>query len=109
MFERCSTGVSFSAELPESAKLIREVIVKDGWQGLLKEACARPKQFKLYHYDLATFYAELADKDSAFAKLNQSVDDNEQFSGFVKVDPFMQSLREDPRYQEILKRVGLPQ
>ncbi len=33
----------------------------------------------------------------------------EQFIGFLKIDPFMKPLRDDPRYQELLKRVGFPQ
>ena len=94
---------------PEAAKLIRERFAKDGWQGLLRAICAQPQQFKFWQYDLATFYAELGDKDNAFAKLNQSVDDHEQFIGFMKVDPFMNPLRGDPRFAEVMKKAGLPQ
>jgi eukaryotic-like serine/threonine-protein kinase len=94
---------------PEAAKLIRERFAKDGWQGLLRAICAQPQQFKFWQYDLATFYAELGDKDNAFAKLNQSIDDHEQFIGFMKVDPFMNPLRADPRFVEVMKKAGLPQ
>lgn len=94
---------------PEAGRLIRERFAKDGWQGLLRAICAQPQQFKFWQYDLATFYAEFGDKDNAFAKLNQSIDDHEQFIGFMKVDPFMNPLRADPRFLEVMKKAGLPQ
>jgi hypothetical protein len=28
--------------------------------------------------------------------------------GLVKIDPFMKPLRDDPRFQQVVKRVGLP-
>jgi len=90
---------------PEVAKLLRESFAKSGWQGFLRYACANP-QLKFYQYDLATFYAELGDKDNAFAKLNQSIEDREQFIGFVNIDPFLKSLHDDPRYLEVLKKIG---
>jgi eukaryotic-like serine/threonine-protein kinase len=94
---------------PDVAKLIRDTFAKRGWQGLLRAICAQPQQFKFWQYDLATFYAELGDKENAFAKLNQSLEDHEQYIGFMKLDPFMNPLREDPRFLEIVKKVGLPQ
>jgi hypothetical protein len=45
----------------------------------------------------------------AFAKLNQSIDDHEPFIGFMKVDPFMNPLRGDARFFEVMKKAGLPQ
>lgn len=93
---------------PEAAKLIRETFAKKGWQGLLHAICAQPEQFKFWQYDLATFYAELGDKENAFARLNQSFENHEYFIGFMTVDPFLNSLRDDPRFPVIMKKVGLP-
>jgi len=93
---------------PEAAKLIRETFAKRGWQGLLRAICAQPQQFKFYQYDLATFYAELGDKENAFARLNQSLEDHEQFIGFIKLDTFLNPLRDDPRFHEIVAKAGLP-
>ena len=93
---------------PDAAKLIRETFAKSGWQGLLRAICAQPQQFKFWQYDIATFYAELGDKENAFARLNQSLDDHEYFIGFMTVDPFLNSLRDDPRFREIMAKAGLP-
>jgi len=93
----------------EAAKVIRDSFAKGGWQEFLRVATDGRAQLKFYQYDLATFFAEHGDKDSAFARLNQAVDDNEQFVGFMKIDPFLKSLHDDSRFQAVVKRTGLPE
>jgi TolB-like protein/Tfp pilus assembly protein PilF len=93
----------------EAAQLIRQQFAKGGWQGLLKEAATQPAPLKFWQYDLAQLYAEMGDKENAFARLNQAIEDREQFIGFVKVEPSLQPLRSDPRFAELLKKAGLPQ
>jgi len=63
---------------------------------------------KMTPYTMAGFYAETGDKDRAFAALNEAVDKADQFFGFVKIDPFMRPLRDDPRFPELLRRIGFP-
>lgn len=60
-------------------------------------------------YYLATFAAELGKNDKAFALLNQAYDKHDQFIFFMKIDPFIDPLRSDPRFDELLKRLGFPQ
>ena len=62
---------------------------------------------KMSAYNMAGFYAELGDKDRAFAALDEAVN-SDQLVGFLKIDPFMKPLRDDPRFQPLLKRVGFP-
>ena len=59
--------------------------------------------------NLATFYAALDENDKAFAELNKSYENRENIMSQLKVDPRLDSLRDDPRFQELLRRVGLPQ
>jgi TolB-like protein/Tfp pilus assembly protein PilF len=92
----------------EAAKLIRESFSEGGWQGFLHAVTAERAQMKMTPYNLATFYAELGDKDRAFAALNEAVDKADQFIGFVKIDPFMKPLHDDPRFQGFVKKVGFP-
>lgn len=93
----------------ESARLIRESFKKGGWPETLRAITTADARLGFYPYDLATFYAELGDKDHAFAQLDRAIAENDQYIGFVKVDPFMKTLQDDPRYREILKKVGLPE
>ena len=92
----------------EAAKLVRESFAKGGWQGFLRAVTVEHAPMKMTAYNMAGFYAETGDKDRAFAALNESLDKADQFIGFVKIDPFMKPLRDDPRFQQVLKRIGFP-
>jgi serine/threonine protein kinase/Tfp pilus assembly protein PilF len=94
-------------EETEAGKLIRESFAKGGWRGFLQAATAAHAPMKMSAYNMAGYYAELGDKERAFAALNEAVE-ADQLVGFVKIDPFMKPLRDDPRFQTLLKRVGFP-
>ena len=56
----------------------------------------------------AIYHAELGEKDKAFAELNKSYENREAILGRLRVDPRLDPLRDDPRFQELLQRVGFP-
>ena len=59
---------------------------------------------------IAHFYGELDDKDRAFAWLQKSYERHDMILQFLKVDPFWSdNLRSDPRFPELVHRIGLPQ
>ena len=57
--------------------------------------------------EIAALYAALGDKEAAFASLNKAYSDHDLQLQFLKVDPSYDLLRDDPRYQELMKKVGL--
>jgi TolB-like protein/tetratricopeptide (TPR) repeat protein len=57
--------------------------------------------------ELAILYGALGDKDAAFTSLNKAYEEHDLQLQFLKVDPSYDRLRDDPRYQELLKKVGL--
>jgi|ERR1043166_4999338 tetratricopeptide (TPR) repeat protein len=57
----------------------------------------------------ASIYAALGEKDQAFDWLNKSIDEHGLDTGRLKVDMRFDNLRSDPRFTELLKRVGLPE
>jgi serine/threonine-protein kinase len=93
---------------PDAAKLIRESFAKGDWQGFLRKITEERARLKLYPYFVATFFAELGEKDKAFAMLNEAIETKDQHTGQMKVDPYMNPLRDDPRFQEVLKKAGFP-
>jgi hypothetical protein len=92
----------------EAARLIRESFAKGGWQGFLRAVTVEHAPMKMTAYNMAGFYAETGDKNRAFAALNEAIDKADQFVGLVKIDPFMKPLRDDARYQQVVKRIGFP-
>jgi serine/threonine protein kinase/tetratricopeptide (TPR) repeat protein len=94
---------------PDAAKLIRESFAKGDWQGFLRKITAERARLKLYPYFVATFFAELGEKDKAFAMLNEAIETKDQHTGQMKVDPYMNPLRDDPRFQTALKQAGFPE
>jgi serine/threonine-protein kinase len=57
--------------------------------------------------NLTPVYAALGQLDDAFASLTQAVDERANLLIYLAVDPDYDSLRGDPRFQEILRRIGL--
>ncbi len=58
-------------------------------------------------YGLAVVYTGLGDKDQAFHWLNQSCDNRDAFLIYLKVEPQWDSLRDDPRFDDLLRRMGM--
>jgi serine/threonine protein kinase/TolB-like protein/Tfp pilus assembly protein PilF len=58
---------------------------------------------------LAILYIGLGDKEAALAWLQKAYDAHDAQMQYLKVDLHYDSLRSDPRFQELVRKVGLPQ
>ncbi len=76
---------------------------------LLEELEERSKRRYISPYLVALIQVGLGERDQAIASLEQGYTDRDQWMMFLKVDPHMDDLRSDPRFQDLLRRVGLPQ
>ena len=56
--------------------------------------------------DLAVAYAGLDDKDQAFAWLEKAFADHSNFLAVLRLEPALDSLKSDPRWNDLLRRVG---
>jgi hypothetical protein len=54
-------------------------------------------------------YVQLNDKDRAFEWLQKAYEGHEHDLVFANAWPLFDNLRSDPCYQELVRRVGLPQ
>ena len=59
-------------------------------------------------YDIATIYTALGDKNQALAWLEKAYQQRANGLVELKVEPAFDPLRSDPRYHDLLRRVGLP-
>jgi TolB-like protein/Tfp pilus assembly protein PilF len=58
--------------------------------------------------DLAVLYAGF-DKEKAFAWLEKAFADHSVFMAFLRLEPMMEPLRSDPRWNDLERRVGISQ
>lgn len=104
--------------VPEVGAHLQEAYAKSGYQGALRqwakewEYLAARKQ--AYYPGLAAqAYAALGDKDRAFYWLEQYSQHRDLASGdptvYFRTDPWLAPLRSDPRFKDLLRRIGLPQ
>ncbi len=56
----------------------------------------------------AVIYSALGDKDRAFDWVEKSFAEHAVFQVYLKVTPTLKNLRSDPRFHDLVRRVGLP-
>ena len=60
-------------------------------------------------YEIAELYADIGDKDHAFEWLNTAYQERCVYLIIMRVDYTFDSLRSDPRYAELVRKMGYPQ
>jgi eukaryotic-like serine/threonine-protein kinase len=77
---------------------------------ILRELLQKSKTSYVSPYMIATIYAGLNDKNKAFEFLEKAYQERSpDIPYFLKADLRIDNLRSDPRFQDLLRRVGLPQ
>jgi TolB-like protein/cytochrome c-type biogenesis protein CcmH/NrfG len=105
-FERLMRFQTLSKTDEKTRQLYKTAYQTSGWQGVL-----RVRAKSLYEYNLAhSFFsacinAQIGDKGKAFEYLEKSYQDRELWMAYLQVDPRLDPLRRDPRFEELVKRV----
>jgi tetratricopeptide (TPR) repeat protein len=98
---------------PKMMASLREAYQARGWRGYwekeLEQALARPQKRPLFPYMLARTLARLGENDRALEWLEKAYEQRLDHLVLLKVDPLFDGLRSDPRFVELLRRVGLEQ
>ncbi len=97
-------GTGYFAELAYANAVFRK---KQEALRLLAEFQARAGRELVSAYDVAMVYASLGDKERAFSWLTRSYENREARLVNVKQHPRFDSLHSDPRFDELLRRIGL--
>ena len=58
--------------------------------------------------NIAELYADLGDKEQAFAWLDIAYQEHDTNLTFLKVDVALDPLRSDPRFTALVRKMGLP-
>jgi len=83
------------------------------WKGALREAIAirkvQRKRGYMSAYYIGAFYADLGNKDEAFRWLDIAFQERDVFLLNLPSDYLLDSLRHDPRFAQLERKMGLPQ
>lgn len=60
-------------------------------------------------YDVAMIYVGLGENEHAWTWLRKALEQRSPWMGYLKVEPQVDALRSDPRFQELVRIVGLPE
>jgi serine/threonine-protein kinase len=75
---------------------------------LLAELKEQSKHRFISPLDVATLYAGLGDKEQALTWLEKAYDERSFNLVSIKVEPFLDSLRAEPRFQALVKKMNFP-
>jgi tetratricopeptide (TPR) repeat protein len=78
-------------------------------EAVIKQLKENEKTKYIINYWVAIVYSALGDKDAAFAELEKAYQARDWFLPRIKTDSFMDPVRDDPRFADLMKRVGLPE
>ena len=90
----------------------RRAFEADGWRGILQKQLEEVQKNTAEAGEespssMADIYARMGEKDKAFYWLEKVFDTRDPAVLQFKVEPIYDSLRDDPRYPELVRRIGL--
>ena len=92
---------------PQLAALLRERFAKGGMEEFRRAMVGKFGPYSAFFE--AQNLAQMGEKDRAFEELNRAYENRENNITTLKVDPFLDPLRNDPRFKTLLARVGFSQ
>jgi DNA-binding winged helix-turn-helix (wHTH) protein/TolB-like protein/tetratricopeptide (TPR) repeat protein len=96
---------------PDEIQSWKTIYAKSGWRGVferqLEQAKEDEKNGKPNYMWLAFYSVELEQREPAFAYLEKAFGERKWAMTTLKVEPRFDSLRSDPRFDDLVRRVGL--
>jgi tetratricopeptide (TPR) repeat protein len=108
-FLRAPPGPADSSQQAAIRAAYRVSGIRGYWRGRLQVLKGQAREHYVSSFTFAVPYARIGDKDRAFENLTKAVDERYPSMIFVQIEPVFDDLRSDPRYGDLLRRIGLPQ
>ncbi len=101
-------------DTPESAERksaeLRQVLKSEGAKGYWRKTL----EYELEYYEkgvgspafVAASYARLGEKEKAFEWLEKAYAERDSYLTYLKINGDFDPLRSDPRFQDLLRRIG---
>ncbi len=109
--EAAQKGGEIGGVPPETLAAEKQVYVASGWKGYWQKRIAlaiegsKQKYYEPYH--IALMYVRLGKKEQALDWLETAYQGRSGWMPSIKYDPELDSLRSDPRFADLERRVGL--
>jgi tetratricopeptide (TPR) repeat protein len=105
---------------PENIKDLQLAFERNGYKGFVQKqidiqldnqssSLEKDKNAYLPAFRIATDYARIPDKDKAFEYLNKAHDQREPQIAELKIRLPLSLLRDDPRFKELVRKIGFPE
>jgi len=89
----------------KTVQVFRIAFQASGWHGVLREWLKRLDAVGGRDFDAAAYNSQIGNKDAAFEYLEKVYQRREYSINYFQVDPRLDGLRDDPRFDELVKRV----
>jgi TolB-like protein/DNA-binding winged helix-turn-helix (wHTH) protein/Tfp pilus assembly protein PilF len=96
---------------PGTVQVVEELptaYAAEGMKGYYRQAEKIARYLARPHYYLGRDHAMLGERDAAITELTRSYQDRELEILWIVTDPDLDSLRPDPRFQQLIRAVGFP-
>ena len=106
-------SIPLSGDSPDEPASLGLAYVLSGKSGearkILEELTQRSKRKYLSPSVIAVLHAALGERDQAFALLDKAYDERDTLLILLEVEPMFDPLRSDPRFADLVRRVGFPE
>jgi eukaryotic-like serine/threonine-protein kinase len=101
------------ANNPELAAAIGQDFATSGYKAVLQDWLEGLQELSkreyVSPYEVAQVHARLGDREQVFSWLEKAYAERDSGIVALRVEPAFQGLRSDPRWQNLVKRIGIPQ
>lgn len=108
-----SLDVALTGEPPEEIARVKKIYAASGMEGIWRDRLAgfleNSNRKDVSPFTIAMLYARLGDNDKAFEWLEKAVEGRSVQFTYLIADPRYDNLRSDPRFADLLRKVGLRQ
>jgi TolB-like protein/Tfp pilus assembly protein PilF len=105
--QELQTAIAFSKDLPKYQSSLGYIYVLIGKKDEAVKIVTELEETEGAWYYAAIVYAALGDKDHAFQCLEKSYKEHLTGMPYLKIKPEFDSLRPDPRFKALLKKINL--
>lgn len=97
---------------PDQLAKMNEAFAKSGWKGYVQSVldyALHDKKIETPPFVMAGYYTRLGQKEEAIAWLQKGYEERDFRMTMLSVDFGFDSIRSDPRFKDLIHKMGLPE